>query len=199
MARNLNPTSTEELLRLVAKPSDDEVLARATAELITRYKSVVYNQALRVCGGNRALADEAFQETFLRLFTWLRDRENQDVLHTFPMLVSTFARRAAIDLMRREIRQTPTGSESEALDVPVPTDDWAVWETRAYILQLLEKLDERSREVLKLSYFDDLSATEIGLRLRLAPGHVRILRFRALEALRVLRRRDQIADQREPL
>jgi RNA polymerase sigma factor (sigma-70 family) len=199
MARDLTSASTEELLRRIAKPADDDGLGRAVSELITRYKSVVYNHILRICHGNRALADEAFQETFIRLFTWLRDQEDREPLHTFAKLASTFASRTAIDLMRREIRQTPTGSEDEGLAVPAPAVEGTDWETRAYVVKLLEQLDERSREVLRLTYFDDLSATEIGVRLGLAPGHVRILRFRALEALRALKQRDELADWLEPL
>jgi RNA polymerase sigma-70 factor, ECF subfamily len=197
MARELTKASTEELLLLASGPAKEPLLALAVAELVTRYKGVVYNQALRICGGNRALADETFQETFLRLFEWLRSRQDKGTLHTFPRLLSVFTKRAAIDLMRRENRETPTGSRYEA--EALPAEDEPSFETRAYAVELLEMLDDRSREVIRLTYFDGLSAVEIAQRLSLTPGNVRILRFRALEALRAMQQRDEMADSIEPL
>jgi RNA polymerase sigma-70 factor (ECF subfamily) len=197
MARELNKASTEELLLLASGPAEEPLLALVVAELVMRYKGVVYNHALRICGGNRALADETFQETFLRLFEWLRSRHDKGTLHTFPYLLSVFTKRVAIDLMRRENRQTPTGSlhEAEAL----PATEEPSFETRAYVVELLEMLDDRSREVIRLTYFDELSAVEIAQKLGLSPGNVRVLRFRALEALRGMQLRDQMADSIEPL
>ena len=45
-----------------------------------------------------------------------------------------------------------------------------------------------------MTYFDGLSATEIAKRLNLKAGNERILRFRALEALREWENRDKFAD-----
>jgi RNA polymerase sigma factor (sigma-70 family) len=196
MAHRLTSASTEELLLLASSSAKEPQLAQAVAELVTRYKGIVYNQALRVCGGNRALADEVFQETFLRLFTWLRSRKERHTLHTFPRLLSVFTKRAAIDLMRRETREM-SPSDTEAWWAPVEGE--VNWETKAYLLELLEWLDERSQEIVKLTYFEGLSAVEIGRKLGLSPGNVRILRFRALQALQERRKADELADSIEPL
>jgi RNA polymerase sigma factor (sigma-70 family) len=196
MARELAAVSTEDLLQL-ASTSESEVLGQVVAELIMRYKTIVYNQALRVSGRNHALADEVFQETFVRLFGWLRTRPDRQTLHTFPKLLSVFSKRAAIDLMRKEIRETPSASTDEALSLAI--EEEPSWETKAYVLELLETLDERTREVIKLTYFDGLSAVEIAKKIALTPGHVRILRFRALEALRARKEADEIADFFESL
>jgi len=183
---------------LISAPPDDGTLAEAIGTLVSRYRSVVYGQALRVCRGNQDLADEVFQETFLRLFKWLRDRGSREPLHTFPRLLASFAHHAAVDVMRRELREAPTASEAEAWNVPAEGKE-VDYETRVYLVYLLEHLDPRSKAVLELSYLQDLSAPEVGERLGLSPGNVRILRFRALEALRTLRKRDEIADSFEPL
>src|SRR5262245_29122152 len=128
MARALTAASTGELLALASAQADQALLAEVVAELVTRYQGLVYNQALRISRGNHALADEVFQETFLRLFTWLRDRPAGPTLHTFPRLLTVFSKRAAIDLMRKEKRETAAGSLEEAEQVPA--DESVSWETK---------------------------------------------------------------------
>lgn len=197
MARNLTSVPTEELLLLASDPADEQVLAEAVAQLVTRYKGLVFDHALKICGGNYALADEVFQETFLRLFSWLRDRRGKPPLHTFPSLLAVFIKRAAIDLMRKETRKSSTATLEEALEVPATEEP--SWDAKAYALELLESLDSRSRQVVELTYFHGLSAVEIAKKLALTPGNVRILRFRALQAMRTRKERDEMADLIEPL
>jgi RNA polymerase sigma-70 factor (ECF subfamily) len=137
-----------------------------------------------VCGGNRSLADDVFQETFLRLFTWLKTRGGKPPIHSFARLVRVFAKRAALDMVRKENRP-----------LPAPESDIDErWDKQLYVMEMLELLDARSQEVIRLTYFEGLSATEIAKRLNLKAGNVRILRFRALEALREWENRDKFAD-----
>ena len=197
MARDLRATSTEDLLLSASSPPEGGVWVQAVGELVMRYKGLVYSQALQICGGNHALADEVFQETFVRLFNWLRTRQNDQTLHTFPKLISVFTKRTAIDIMRRERHHTPTAPMERVEEIPAEQEP--TWETKAYVLALLDSLDDRSQEIIRLTYFDDLSAVEIADKLGLKPGHVRTLRFRALELLRALKERDEMADLIEPL
>jgi len=189
MAYELKEVPTEKLLEQASRPESEEVFAQAVGELVLRYKALVYQQALWVCSGNRSLADDVFQETFLRLFTWLKERKGKPPIHTFASLLRVFAKRAAIDMVRKENRQLPA-PESEIDDR---------WEKQLYIAEILERLDIRSQEVLALTYFEGLSATEIAERLNLKTSHIRVLRFRALEALRAWQERDQMADLVEEL
>ena len=189
MARDLSTISTEDLMRSASEPSGKPVFAEAIAELVKRYKSVVYRQALSVCANNRSLADDVFQETFLGLFQWLRNRQTGPPLHSFARLVHVFSKRAAINLMRRE-------RATEALPERVIDPKW---EDRIYVTELMESLDDRSREILRLTYFEGRSAAEIAKLLKIKPGNVRVLRFRALEALREWQTRDQVADALEAL
>jgi RNA polymerase sigma factor (sigma-70 family) len=187
MARELTTLSTDELLRQASQAEGP--FAEAVAELVMRYKSVVYSQALHVASGNRSLADDVFQETFLRLFGWLKRRKGRAPLHSFARLLQVFSKRAAIDLIRKDkLREPPLQPESEI-----------VWEDRLYVMELLDRLDPRFREVLRLTYFEGRSAPEIAKLLNLKAGHIRILRFRAVEALRELENRDKLADSLEGL
>lgn len=189
MARQLEDISTEQLLLLAAKSDDPAEFGQAVGELIMRYKSLVYSQALWVCSGNRSLADDVFQETFLRLFNWLKARHGEPPVHSFARLLQVFAKRAAIDMIRKDNRQ-----------IPAPVEEFDVhWEDHLYAMELMEWLDERSRQILYLTYFEGRTAPEIAKSLNLKAGNVRTLKFRALEALREWQNRDKIADLLEEL
>jgi RNA polymerase sigma factor (sigma-70 family) len=191
MANDLKHLSTVELLGIVKAPGDRPLLAAAAAELVLRYKNVVYAQAFAVCGGRSDLADDVFQETFVRVFSWLKDRRDER-LHSFPGLLKTFSHRAAIDLLRKEGRDRPAGPGTEPMELPDV-------ELALYVQQLLEGLDERSAEVLRLSYMEGRSAKEIAVILGITPGYARVLRYRALEAIRAQGALDDYADRIEPV
>lgn len=189
MAYDIKEVPTERLLEQASRPQSEEAFAAAVAELVLRYKSLVYRQALWICNGNTSLADDVFQETFLRLFSWLKGREGKPPIHTFARLLRVFSKRAAIDLIRKEQHQLPPPGEE--------IDDR--WEQQLYIAEILEVLDDRSREILNLTYFEGFSAPQIAQQLNLKTSHVRVLRFRALELLREWRKRDEMADLVEEL
>jgi len=188
MAHGLKDRTTAELLALVTDGVDPSLFAEATGELVLRYKNVIYAQALAACGSQPALADDVFQETFVRVFGWLKKRDRQPV-HSFARLLQVFSRRAAIDLLRKGGR-VPLATEPPAQPDP---------DLSLYIQQLLERLDARSAEVIRLSYLEGRSAKEVAVMLGLTAGNVRILRYRALEAIRAQHVLDDYADKLEAL
>ena len=56
-------------------------------------------------------------------------------------------------------------------------------ERRAAVRNALDRLDPADRDVLSLSYIETLDAADIGRRLGLTPGNVRVRRHRALRRL----------------
>lgn len=188
MARDLTSLTTAELLAVAAAAADRAAFAAVVAELVRRYRRLVYAQALAICGHDRGLADDVFQETFLRLLRWLA-KNGRAPLHSLPRLLKVFSRRAAIDLLRKEGRPGPPAASAEFTDL----------DTALYVQQLLEGLDPRSAEVLRLTYMEDRSATEIAEKIGVTPGHVRTLRYRALEAIRARQEFDDLVDRLEPL
>jgi RNA polymerase sigma-70 factor (ECF subfamily) len=54
----------------------------------------------------------------------------------------------------------------------------------AQLLRCLERLSERERSVLLLSFFDDQPAQQVAGALGLSEGNVRVIRHRALQRLR---------------
>jgi RNA polymerase sigma-70 factor, ECF subfamily len=56
-------------------------------------------------------------------------------------------------------------------------------ERRTNVLKALERLDSEDRQVLELTYRDELDTEDIGRRLGVTPGAVRVRRHRALKRL----------------
>ena len=191
MVHRVNDLSVEELLALVVRPPDRETFAAATAELVTRHRSLVYGLSLRIAGHDPSLADDIFQDTFIRMFKWLGKRKGHAPLRTFPRLLATFAKRAAIDQVRKR--------RAEHLDetlIEATTQDLA---DVLYAREIMEELDERSQEILKLAFFEGLETTEIAAQLGLKTGTVRVLKHRALRRLRDQYQSDNVSDSLEKL
>jgi RNA polymerase sigma-70 factor, ECF subfamily len=71
----------------------------------------------------------------------------------------------------------PAAEPTDALETLITA------ERREAVHGALDRLDAEDREVLSLSYLETMDASEIGRRLGLTPGNVRVRRHRALRRL----------------
>jgi RNA polymerase sigma-70 factor (ECF subfamily) len=150
----------------------------AVGPLYDEYGRLVFAVALRVLH-QRELAEEATQQTFLQ--AWRAASTFEPARDLTPWLV-TIARRAAIDIQRREQRRSHIG-----LDEAPPTDTSlvtlppsaeqieAVWRVRAAI----DGLAPADRDLVRMQHFEGLSHTEIATRLDIPVGTVKSRSFRA--------------------
>lgn len=189
--QDLTSRTTAELLAMVSVPADQATFSAALVELIERYKNVVYYQAYRTLPGDPTLADDVFQDTFVRLFEWLKKRRGKPLLHSFPRLLQTFARRSATDILRKHRKGQIPVADIEAVSADL-TDVF-------YAQEIMEWVDERSRKILELTFFGNYSAVEIGRLLKLTPGHVRTVRHRAIQQIRARQLEDSWCDSLESL
>jgi RNA polymerase sigma-70 factor, ECF subfamily len=89
-------------------------------------------------------------------------------------------RNVALRMRDREARTEPTSHE----ELPEPvTEPLEVIEPAA-LVRCLDALDVRARQVVWLSFNEERSADEIAQRLAISRGNVRVVRHRALAALR---------------
>ncbi|MBI2570211.1 MAG: sigma-70 family RNA polymerase sigma factor [Candidatus Schekmanbacteria bacterium] len=109
--------------------------------------------------GDRALAEDLVQETFMRFIRGLDDYREKD---RFRAYIFTVARNVAIDHLRRKHEQ-PT-----ELDCAVREDSGkdpdcraAELQCREAVLEALAALPAEQREVILLRFFGDLSFAEI--------------------------------------
>lgn len=128
--------------------------------------------------GNRALAEEALQQTFLN--AWRRSASFDSSRSIGPWLYS-IARRASIDVHRREKRHDHIEARVDVAQDAGPAIEgtWDAWQLR----QALERLRPEDRATLRAVYFDDLSHEEAAKRLGIALGTVKSRVHRAQKRL----------------
>ncbi len=149
----------------------------AVRDLYEAYSGSVFAVAFRVLG-DRSLAEEAVQQTFLQAWRAAhRYDQNRDV---GPWL-HTIARRAAIDVFRRERRHRSEQVTEESVTTLPPSLEvtWTVWEVR----RALDSLPEDERTVLQATHFHGLTHQETADRLGLPLGTVKSRSYRAYRRL----------------
>jgi RNA polymerase sigma-70 factor (ECF subfamily) len=154
----------------------------AVRDLYRACGRLVFTVAHRIVG-DRGLAEEATQTTFVRLWQ-TADRIEPD--RDLRPLVCTIARRVAIDIARRE-RRRPWSSLEEATAVAGEDDDgieraWTTWRVRESVLDL----SAEEQEVVRLQHHVGLTHTEIAERLGVALGTVKSRSHRAHRRLATL-------------
>ncbi len=118
------------------------------------------------------LAQDAAQETFLRLFRWRAGHPHDTV--TAGWLFTT-ARNVTIDLLRRR-REVVTDSLHPREPGPERSMDLA---TRIAVRDALDALPPADRECLWLFYYGGFSVAEIATELRLTTSGVKARLMRA--------------------
>jgi RNA polymerase sigma-70 factor, ECF subfamily len=161
-----------DLLRAVGAGDRD----RALPELYRRYERRLYGLGLRMLG-DRGLAEELVQETFVRI--WRTADRFDPERGTVPAFVFAIARRLAVDLWRRPSSR-PFEPESEAAARPDTAFDQVLLEVA--VRDALDSLSDAHRQVLELSYHSDLTQTEIARRLGISVGTVKSRSYHALRA-----------------
>jgi RNA polymerase sigma-70 factor (ECF subfamily) len=157
---------------------------RAFLTIYDRYVSRVYGLTLHILG-DTMLAEEATQDTFLKL--WSRARQYlADQGPLLPWLL-TIARRVALDRLRLEARR-PMLSDSND-----PDDAWQTipdlesladesrWRSMHFAVQALHP-DQRT--VIEMAYYQGLSQSEIAEVLGWPLGTVKTRLRAAMEKLR---------------
>ena len=146
------------------------------------YGGLVFAVALKSLG-SRDLAEEATQQTFVK--AWQAASSFDPARELGPWL-ATIARRAAIDLHRREARR-PTAELSDAVlndqavvDLPPGVDRaYDVWAVR----EAIEALPDDERTIVRLQHLEELTQTEVAERLGIPIGTVKSRSYRAHRTL----------------
>lgn len=150
----------------------------AVRELYERFGGLVFTVANHIVN-DRQRAEEVTQHVFLQ--AW-RNADRFEPGRDFAPWLATIARRAAIDLLRRERRRP-----ADALDSADPSDSAlvalppsaeqveTVWSVRAAI----DSLEADEREIVRLQHLDGHTHAEIAERLGIAVGTVKSRSHRA--------------------
>ncbi len=167
------------------KAQDTELLDR----LIEEYQHRLMRYLLFLCG-NREVAEDLFQETWIRVL--LRGAQFNG-RSRFDTWLFTIARNLVIDQSRRRtmasLDEMSEPSENErpfevADNDPTPFEQFQTSENRAEVQQVLINLEHSSREVLVLRFFEELSLDEIATITRAPLSTVKSRLYRGLASVK---------------
>ena len=169
---------------LLARVADGD-LGRPLEELYKRFEHRLFGLGLNLLG-DRGLAEELVQETFVRLWrTAGRFDPDRGSVATYVMAI---ARRLAIDLWRRPSSRPfnpPPPPDSKEADPPDPADPVDSLMTRIVVREAMQALSPAHREVLDLMHGGNLKQAEIAELLGIPLGTVKTRAYYALRALKL--------------
>ena len=146
--------------------------------------------------GDFGVAEDVVQDAFMKLHS-----QFQQVRTPQPWLYRT-VHNLAVDHQRRSSRIVLVGDRSENEDAPandatdsqpLPDEQIARWEGIGLVRLVLETLDERSRELVRLRFEEDLSYKEIAERTGLTVGNVGYILHHALKAMAIELEKTEVA------
>ena len=160
--------------------------AESIEELFTALESPLLSYALRLVG-ERALAEDTVQEAFMKLHAQFAEvREPRRWLYRTVHNLALNHRRQERKIVPLE-PVTALGESGFTPDTtdpePLPDEQIIRWEGIGLVRLSLVALDERSREVVRLKFDEDLSYKQISERTGLTTGHVGYLLHHALKSI----------------
>lgn len=179
-------TNNDQLRDLLARLQPDPKNEQLWAELYYHVKRFVYAVAYRALHGNEALAKDATQNVFLRLFQYLEFTEFSDP-EEFLAYIATVARNAALDLRRVEGKYV-SGLDLTLCDF-IPGTATPEQHERAKrrlhdLLEQLEPEEGRLVELLMQGFSLDEIAGQLGLSYANAAVRVHRLREKMLKRMK---------------
>jgi len=152
----------------------------ALAALVDQYATTLYRVAFSVLR-NAADAEDAVQEAFLRV---LRHRDTLEEVRDHRVWLIRIVWNIVLDRKRRAKTRPETDDISDLARVLPATglsadERAAAAQHHARILELVDRLPAKEREVLVLSAFEELNSVEIAEVLRITESSVRSRLFRA--------------------
>jgi RNA polymerase sigma-70 factor (ECF subfamily) len=174
------PESETILIQRAQKGDHD-----AFGSLVEEHQHYVYNLALRVVKDENEALDLT-QETFVRAWTALPNFKGQSQFRTWLYRIVTNLCYNRLPNLRRSLKDL---GDDVMEEIPEPhfnttATEFELNETRRYLHQAIEDLDENYRLLITLRYQNELSYDEIASTLNLPLGTVKTGIFRAKEQLR---------------
>lgn len=151
--------------------------------LLNRYKSSIYSYIYFIVH-NKELAEDIFQETFVRVIMTIKQRRYTDT-GKFKAWITRIAHNLIIDNYRQERCENTISNDESEVDLfnNIKLCDGTVEDriVRHQVLsdvrKLVKYLPDNQREVLELRYYQDLSFKEIaditGVSINTALGRMR--------------------------
>lgn len=157
--------------------------AETIEELFSALESPLLNYALRLAG-DLGMAEDIVQEAFMKLHAQWKDvREPRRWLYRSVHNLALNHRRDSGKIISLDSKVEESEGNDAADPQPLPDEQIARMEGIGLVRLGMEVLDERSREVLRLKFTENLSYKEISVRTGLKIGHVGYLIHHALKTM----------------
>ena len=131
---------------------------------------------------NEAAAADLVQDVLLTILQKLRAREVREPERLASFILGT-CRQVVIDGRRGGLRRERL-LETFAADLSPLVDDGGEALDTGRLRECLQRLPERERAVLVMTFYDERPAEAVGAELGLSAGNVRVIRHRGIERLR---------------
>lgn len=176
--QNIKMLTDNELVRAYID-GDNE----AFDTLLQRYQSKVYSYILQIVK-NKDVADDIFQETFVKIIMTLRQGRYTDT-GKFAAWLNRIAHNLIIDYYRQEKSENSMSIDNEDADMlnrrdlcDANIEDMLVdLQIRDDVRRIIDALPQPQREVLVMRYYNDMSFKEIaeatGVSINTALGRMR--------------------------
>jgi RNA polymerase sigma-70 factor (ECF subfamily) len=159
--RNLTTLTDQQLVKMYQDGEEN-----ALSVLITRYKDKIYT-SIYLLVKDKYLAEDIFQEVFIRIIDTLREGKYTDEGKFLPWAMR-IGHNLCVDHFRR-VKRGPSIKTSddhdifEVLDVSEPGADHKLvtGQTHDKVRKMVDMLPEDQREVIILRHYADLSFKEI--------------------------------------
>jgi RNA polymerase sigma-70 factor, ECF subfamily len=151
--------------------------SQAETELCRRFGPRVRSYGLRHLGEDGA--NELAQRVLMLVIAKLRAREVRE-LDCIASFVLGTAHHVTQTIRRANSKMRPLSEWEEPSFEPAPATALDV----RHVADCMHELDERARSVIVLSFFEELTTSEIASAIAATEGNVRVMRHRALAALR---------------
>lgn len=185
---------------LKQETDSDEALVRraglgdraAAAQLVERHTRMIYAASYRMLG-SKAAAEDAVQETFMRLWRHAAKWKPQGA--KFETWLYRVAMNLCLDQLRKAKREAPEDAAPERAD-SADRQDQKIFaaEQRFAIDEALDKLPERQRLAITLCHYQELSNIEAAEIMEISVEALESLLARGRRALR-----ERLAPMREHL
>jgi RNA polymerase sigma-70 factor (ECF subfamily) len=175
--------------------NDDQILieaiqngdTRAYAQLVSRYKDLVFTLAIRMLK-HREEAEEVAQDTFIKVFKSLNKFKGDSKFSTWIYRV---AYNTCLDRIKKNKKHLKDVAIDEFTFNKLDTIDNALdniikEEKSVLIKNCINKLPEDSSALLTLFYFEELSLEEISKIINVEANTVKVKLFRARKKLAVI-------------
>lgn len=150
--------------------------------LIRDYTGFIYTMALRMTQDHH-MAEDLCQETFMKGWIKLKSLKKHEA---FPGWITTLARRACLNAIEKRNRKREVGEEEGDFESLNPTLPPSYSSSRIVLEEAISQLSLRDRQLITLSYFQELTSDEVARIMDISACTVRVSLMRAREKMKTI-------------